>query len=228
MRSLGTGFPPYLIHNVCMLDRKKQSSCGYGDVFFPSQQRKERFGPWLQLHVQFLMSEWIPKLQRIGLTQDQSMRLWRKWCLPVGSIFKETDVDEAEFFKRLQTFADSMISGKAHLHELKWYLHASDWESVVVAIETASDPELTFHMQSGKEHRITIDSGNPPDDALDHVSKTLYKIYLPYVETLDEETPLRVEFPVKGLETAISPIVVMDHISRVAQRKLGKALKNAA
>jgi hypothetical protein len=192
----------------------------FPEVFFPGQQQKERLGPWLRKLALFMRDTLAPKLNAIGLTNDQVGQLWMKWMAPLGSIYKETKVDDAAFMETLNTFVSDIV---IHLQRLKYFMHTTDWQQVVDRIEGASDTELTFLMKSGASHFVTIDSGRPVADPADEVRTTVYDVYLPNAET-PGEAQIRISFPAKGVEMQDEPIQVTENVMHDTHNRIGHLL----
>jgi hypothetical protein len=206
---------------VRALEREKHR---FPEVIFPSQQQRPRLGPSLQMQASFLRETWGPALCGIGLSQAQAGELFGKWLLPLGSVFKETKVDEQAFRQRIQLFADAMAR---HLQDLKYFLHSPSWDPAVGRMMEASDPELTFLMRSGAAHVVTMDTGRPPDDASDEVQTTLYDVYLPNAET-PGEARIRIVFPCPGAEQQADTIQVTNGVLQETHGKARQLLSQVA
>jgi hypothetical protein len=206
---------PPMVRNFEAQDRT------FPEVFFPSQQQSERLTASLLLQVDFLCNTWAPMCEKIGMTSDQAMAVWGKWCLAIGSIFKETKVEERVFLETMQMFADNMV---VHLQALKHYMHVPDWNDVVARIEAASDSEYEFLMKSGASHLVTSESGRPPDDPTDEVCMSFLHVYLPNVES-PGEARIRVPFACTGVEKVSSPIQVTNNVLHTMRDELQKALE---
>jgi hypothetical protein len=192
----------------------------FPEVFFPHQEKPERRVPSLLLQVNFLKDHWWPMCIAVGMTREQAMAVWGKWCKPIGSIFRETKVDEQEFRQTILTFAENMV---LHLQALKYYMHTTEWSEVVARIEDASDPEFEFLMKSGLAHVVTIDSGRPGAEPTDEVAMSLMHVYLPNAET-PGQARIRVPFAAKGVEVRVPSIEVTNNVTVTMREELRMAL----